>query len=45
MRAEDTGHIITTVLGVALILTGFATLFRGAIVARLTGMPSHFSDG
>lgn len=45
MRAEDTGHIITTVLGVALILTGFATLFRGAIVARLTGTFSHFSDG
>ena len=44
MRAEDTGHAIAAVLGVALILTGFATLFRGTIVARLTGTFSHFDD-
>lgn len=44
MRAEDTGHLITAVLGIALILTGFATLFRRAIVDWLSGTFSHFND-
>lgn len=37
VQAEDTGHLIAAVLGVALILTGIATLFRGSIVEALTG--------
>ena len=37
MRAEDTGQVIAAVLGVALVLTGIATLFRKRIVLRLSG--------
>lgn len=44
LRAEDTGHLIAAVLGVALILTGVATLFRGTIVERLTGAFKGLGD-
>ncbi|MBS0504280.1 MAG: sulfite exporter TauE/SafE family protein [Proteobacteria bacterium] len=44
LRAEDTGHLIAAVLGVALILTGIATLFRGTIVDRLIGTFRGFED-
>ncbi|WP_375382770.1 sulfite exporter TauE/SafE family protein [uncultured Sphingomonas sp.] len=35
-HAEDTDHWIVVTLGVALVLTGIATFFRAALVARLT---------
>lgn len=35
-RAEDVGTLISTVLGVALVLTGIATLFRARLVAWLS---------
>lgn len=45
MRAEDTGAIITDILGVALVLTGIATLFRRRIVERLSGTFRRLKDG
>jgi uncharacterized membrane protein YfcA len=44
MKAEDIGHVITVVLGVALVLTGLATLFRQRIVNRLTGLFDRFDE-
>ena len=44
MKAEDIGHVITVVLGVALILTGLATLFRQRIVNRLAGLFDRFDE-
>jgi uncharacterized membrane protein YfcA len=44
MRAEDTGRVITDILGVALILTGIATLYRKRIVDRLSGAFGRLQD-
>lgn len=44
MRAEDTGRVITDILGVALILTGIATLYRKRIVERLSGSFGQLED-
>ncbi|HYZ48840.1 MAG TPA: sulfite exporter TauE/SafE family protein [Sphingomonas sp.] len=43
-RAEDIGTVIATVLGVALVLTGVATLFRERIVKQLSGTFRGFDD-
>jgi uncharacterized membrane protein YfcA len=44
MRAEDTGRVITDILGVALVLTGVATLYRKRIVERLSGTFERLDD-
>jgi uncharacterized membrane protein YfcA len=44
MRAEDTGRVIADILGVALILTGIATLYRERIVKRLSGSFGQLED-
>ncbi|GAO39936.1 hypothetical protein SCH01S_40_00330 [Sphingomonas changbaiensis NBRC 104936] len=44
MRAEDIGRVITDVLGVALILTGIATLYRKRIVEALSGTFSGYDE-
>lgn len=44
MRAEDLGGVITHLLGVALVLTGVATLFRHRIVRRMRRLFTGLGD-